>query len=257
MSAPALNYAIISALSVATIGLSNTAIEFLNFPTQVLFKSSKLIPVMVVGMLWLKKTYTRLDFVAVLLITGGLVLFSLGDAAVHPNFNPWGIFLISGALVADAFIGNYQEKTMKTYGVQSGEMVVLSKVIGFFYLLVVSAALGQLQAGVRALLKQPETLPMMLLYSMLGFVGENFVMLLVQRFGALVAVTTTSCRKAVSIIISFLVFPKPYTHAYALATLCVFGGIAINVYVKNKDVLDRRCCPPKKTERVRRATEMV
>ena len=39
-------YALIAFLTVGTIGCSNTSLAFLNYPTQVIFKCCKLIPVM-------------------------------------------------------------------------------------------------------------------------------------------------------------------------------------------------------------------
>jgi hypothetical protein len=35
--------------------------------------------------------------------------FILADAAVTPNFQPFGVLLVAGALFADAFVGNTQE----------------------------------------------------------------------------------------------------------------------------------------------------
>lgn len=40
---------IIAFLTVGTMGLSNTSLGYLNYPTQVIFKCCKLIPVMVGG----------------------------------------------------------------------------------------------------------------------------------------------------------------------------------------------------------------
>jgi solute carrier family 35 (adenosine 3'-phospho 5'-phosphosulfate transporter), member B3 len=53
--APLSRYALIGFLSVATVGLSNVACQYLNYPTQVLFKSCKTIPVMLVGVCYLGK----------------------------------------------------------------------------------------------------------------------------------------------------------------------------------------------------------
>lgn len=41
---------IIAFLTVGTMGLSNTSLGYLNYPTQVIFKCCKLIPVMIGGM---------------------------------------------------------------------------------------------------------------------------------------------------------------------------------------------------------------
>lgn len=44
---PLKTYALLAFLTVATMGLSNTSVGYLNYPTQVIFKCCKLIPVMV------------------------------------------------------------------------------------------------------------------------------------------------------------------------------------------------------------------
>jgi len=49
------------------------------------------------------------------------------------------------------------------------------------------------------------------LFSLSGFFGVQAVLALIRTCGALVAVTVTTCRKAVTIVISFLLFSKPFT----------------------------------------------
>lgn len=46
---PGKTYMIIAFLTVGTMGLSNTSLGYLNYPTQVIFKCCKLIPVMLGG----------------------------------------------------------------------------------------------------------------------------------------------------------------------------------------------------------------
>ncbi|XP_065062525.1 adenosine 3'-phospho 5'-phosphosulfate transporter 2-like isoform X1 [Rhopilema esculentum] len=48
---PLKTYALLAFLTVATMGLSNTSVGYLNYPTQVIFKCCKLIPVMLGGIL--------------------------------------------------------------------------------------------------------------------------------------------------------------------------------------------------------------
>ena len=49
------------------------------------------------------------------------------------------------------------------------------------------------------------------LFSLAGYLGVNVVLTLVTRFGALVAVTVTTARKGITIVLSFLAFAKPFT----------------------------------------------
>jgi len=49
------SYLLLSSLSVATMGLSNHSVAYLNYPTQVMFKCCKLIPVLIGGIIIQKK----------------------------------------------------------------------------------------------------------------------------------------------------------------------------------------------------------
>lgn len=64
-----------------------------------------------------------MDFAAAALMSLGLGVFTLADSQVAPNFNPYGYVMISIALLADAVIGNVQEKAMKHYDATNTEMV--------------------------------------------------------------------------------------------------------------------------------------
>lgn len=83
-------YGILAALSVGTIGFSNFSLKYLNYPTQVIFKSCKLIPVMIGGILIQKKQYRIIDYVASGLMCLGLIAFTLADSQVSPDFHVLG-----------------------------------------------------------------------------------------------------------------------------------------------------------------------
>ncbi|KIH48762.1 UAA transporter family protein [Ancylostoma duodenale] len=89
---------------------------------HVIFKCCKLIPVLIGGILIQGKRYGYIDVTAAVLMSIGLIMFTLADSHVSPNFDSRGYIMISGALVADAVIGNLQEKNMKKFGGSSNEM---------------------------------------------------------------------------------------------------------------------------------------
>lgn len=74
----------------------------------------------------------------------GLVFFTLADNAVSPNFDPRGYVMISLALVADAIIGNVQEKAIKNHKASNSEVVFYSYSIGFVYILIGTLCSGEL-----------------------------------------------------------------------------------------------------------------
>ncbi|OXB63394.1 hypothetical protein ASZ78_004835, partial [Callipepla squamata] len=169
---PGKTYMIIAFLTVGTMGLSNTSLGYLNYPTQVIFKCCKLIPVMVGGVFIQGKRYNIADVSAALCMSLGLIWFTLADSTVAPNFNLTGVILISLALCADAAIGNVQEKAMKLHNGSNSEMVTVSHLV------------------LLLLLQHPiQTYGYAFLFSLTGYFGISFVLALIKIFGALLAVT--------------------------------------------------------------------
>lgn len=232
---PILTYVFLAFLSVATMGCSNTSLGYLNYPTQVIFKCCKLIPVMVGGIFIQSKRYTIVDFFAVLMMTIGLIFFTIADQSVSPNFDMTGIVLISTALCADAVIGNVQEKTMKAFGADNSEVVLYSYSIGFVYILLGEVLTGQLAPALTYCNDHPRIYLLSFFFSLVGYIGILFVLSMVKSYGALLAVTVTTFRKALSIIMSFVFFTKPFTIQYVWSGLIVFFGIVLNIYSKNRE----------------------
>lgn len=60
-------------------------------------------------------------------------------------------------------------------------------------------------------LQKPEIYGQALMFAGSGYLGVQVVLTLVRTCGALTAVTVTTFRKALSIILSFMFFEKPFT----------------------------------------------
>lgn len=89
-SIPLKTYYILALLTVGTLGFSNSSLKYLNYPTQVIFKCCKLIPVMIGGIVIQNKQYKIIDYVASCCMCLGLIAFTLADSAVSPTFNILG-----------------------------------------------------------------------------------------------------------------------------------------------------------------------
>lgn len=209
---PGKTYMLIAFLTVGTMGLSNTSLGYLNYPTQVIFKCCKLIPVMLGGVFIQGKRYNLADVSAAVCMNLGLIWFTLADSTIAPNFNLTGVMLISLALCADAVIGNVQEKAMKLHNASNSEMVLYSYSIGFVYILLGLSCTSGLGPAVAFCSKNPVgTYGYAFLFSLTGYFGISFVLALIKIFGALLAVTVTTGRKAMTVVLSFLFFAKPFT----------------------------------------------
>lgn len=230
---PMATYVVLSLLTVATMALSNSSLQYLNFPTQVIFKSCKLIPVLVGGILIQGKKYGLVDFIAACIMCIGLIWFTLADSHISPNFHPSGIIMISLALLADAMIGNVQEKAMKKFAAPNCEVVLYSYSLGLIYLGIALVISGQLLPSIRLSNLYPlEMYGYGFLFSLTGYLGVSFVLTLVRTVGAFAAVTVTTFRKSITIALSFYLFAKPFTMQYVWSSLLVLFGVYLNLLNK-------------------------
>ena len=235
-------YAVIALLTVTTMACSNSSLQYLSYPTQVIFKSSKLIPVMIGGVLIQNKKYQISDYVASALMSVGLVLFTLADAAGKKGneTQTQGLVLICLALCADAVIGNVQEKWIKQHKSSNGEVIMYSYGIGCLYVLAKITLEGTLLEASTYCNEHPyDSYVMTFGFSLCGYLGVKFVLDLVREYGALLAVTVTTCRKAVTMVLSFVIFPKPFTFQHLFSGSLVIGGICLRIYKKNKESIDK------------------
>ncbi|XP_057669597.1 adenosine 3'-phospho 5'-phosphosulfate transporter 2 [Diorhabda carinulata] len=234
---PIKTYCLLALLTLGTMGFSNSSLGYLNYPTQVIFKCCKLIPVLVGGILIQGKKYGPLDFLAASFMCIGLILFTLADSKVQPNFNSTGIVIISMALLCDAIIGNVQEKSMKNYGATNAEVVMYSYTLGFLYIFIIMLISGDLIDGINFFLRNPKKMyGYAFIFSFTGYLGIQIVLTLVRTSGAFAAVTVTTCRKAVSIVISFMFFSKPFIFQYLWSGLLVVLGIYLNLFSKKHPI---------------------
>lgn len=83
-------YLLLGLILLGSMGFSNASLGYLNYPTQVIFKCCKLIPVMIGGVLIQQKVYKMIDLMAATCMCAGLILFTLADNKVSPDFNLLG-----------------------------------------------------------------------------------------------------------------------------------------------------------------------
>lgn len=215
-------------------GLSNFSLERLNFPTQVLFRSSKLIPVMIGNYVFLKRKYSLKEVLAVLLIVVGLIGISMSDTLAKNKFDFVGLVAVVLSLVFDAFASNLEEKAFSGYGAPKNEVIAMIYLLGSLEIGFVALCTSQIKNGYQHCQEEPMLMFFIILFSYLGAVGIQFVYTLIQTFGSLIAVMVTSLRKAFTVCLSFILYPdKVFTIFHLLSIVLIAMGIGLNVYSKH------------------------
>ncbi|EAY07752.1 Slc35b3 protein, putative [Trichomonas vaginalis G3] len=233
LHAPFWFYFVTAFALVSSTALSNFSLERITYPTQVLFRSSKLIPVMLGSFFFLKKRYSILEIVSVFLIVAGLIGISMSDKKVHNKIDAMGLIAIIASLFADAFASNLEEKAFSQYQAPQDEVIAIIYLIGSFLVGGLSVPTGQFTKGIKQCSENPGLVVSIVLFSYLGAIGIQFVYLIIKSFGSVVAVMVTSLRKAFTVCLSFLLFSdKKFTIYHFFSIVIISSGIGLNVYGK-------------------------
>lgn len=225
-------YVKLSAVLMGSHGLTKGSLAYLNYPAQIMFKSTKVLPVMVMGTFipGLRRKYPVHEYISATLLVVGLILFTLADANSSPNFSAIGIVMITGALVMDAFLGNLQEAifTMNPETTQM-EMLFCSTVVGLPFLLPPMILTGELFKAWNSCYEHPYVYGVLVFESMATFVGQVSVLSLISIFGAATTAMATTARKAVTLLLSFVIFTKPLTEQHGSGLLLIAMGIVLKL----------------------------
>jgi len=114
-------------LSFTPAAISNTlsswaqyqALDYVSFALQTIFKSTKIIPVMLMGTVLKGTVYTRLEYFEAVGITIGIVIFSFskGNFATGGLTNEViGFVLLALYVLADSFTSQWQSRIYRDYG---------------------------------------------------------------------------------------------------------------------------------------------
>merc|ERR1711871_441895 len=105
-------------------------------------------------------------------------------------------------------------------------MIFMSYAGGSLVLLLVCMNTGEMKEGLEFIDSHgspwgsAKIFVVLLIFSTYGFCGVSCVTALTKRFGALTAALTTTARKTVTIMLSFVLFPKPLDLDTSLGHLC-------------------------------------
>lgn len=217
------------------------ALRYISYPAQVLAKSSKMIPVMLVGTVLHGKRYPALEYACCAAVSAGVSLFALRSSSkaksrlASPNA-PLGYSLCLANLILDGYTNAAQDEIHRKHpgGSPLHMMAWMNFWCGLFYLpalFVLSSAGPDL---LRFCAKHPEAARDVALFCVCGAVGQLFIFYAIKRFGSLTNTIVTTTRKFFNILLSALWNGTALLPQQWIAVLFVFGGIAVSSYSKSK-----------------------
>lgn len=225
-------YIKLSAVLMGSHGLTKGSLMWLNYPAQIMFKSTKVLPVMVMGAFipGLRRKYPFHEYVSAIMLVIGLVVFTLADANTSPNFSIFGVVMVCGALVLDAFLGNLQEAIFKMNPATSQmEMLFCSTLVGLPFLIPPMVLTGELFTAWTECSKNMYVYLVLVFEAMATFIGQISVLCLIALFGAATTAMVTTARKALTLLLSYILFTKPLTGQHGTGLLLITMGIVLKM----------------------------
>ena len=157
------------------------ALKFVSFPTQVIFKSSKLIPVMIMGKIISKKSYPASEYGLAVLISIGVAVFTLygvgdtdakGDAKQTTST---GLIYLFGYICFDSFTSQFQGKIFKEYKLTPYQMMAGINFFSSFFTFMSLTISGELAYGLGFATANPTFLVHMSMLSAAGAMGQLLI----------------------------------------------------------------------------------
>lgn len=216
------------------------SLKHIDYPTMILGKSCKLVPVVIMNFLLYKKRYPWNKYVTVVLVTIGVSCFTLlqpakANAKERSN-SMFGIILLLINLIIDGTTNSTQDKIFSKYKISSSQMMlwmnIFSSIIMTFYLIMMHPfGNHELVNALSFLSEHPQIIKHILLFGACGAVGQVFIFYVLGNFGSIVLVTVTVTRKMLSILMSVFWYNHHLVLGQWFAVGIVFLGIGLDAYM--------------------------
>lgn len=234
--APLYKYVFCSLSNIMSSWCQYEALKYVSFPTQVLAKASKIIPVMIMGKIISHTTYEYYEYVTAVLISIGMTLFML-DSSDYKNDGATtvsGIILLGGYLLLDSFTSTWQSALFVEYGATSVQMMC---VVNMFSCLLTAMSLFQQSSFpliFSFMTKYPRFIVDCSLISICSASGQLYIFYTISKFGPVTFVIMMTIRQGLAILLSCLMYHHRVTVIGIIGILLVFGSVFLRIYCNNR-----------------------
>ncbi|XP_067884391.1 adenosine 3'-phospho 5'-phosphosulfate transporter 1 isoform X2 [Heterodontus francisci] len=234
--APMYKYSFASLSNILSSWCQYEALKFISFPTQVLAKASKVIPVMLMGKIVSHKSYEYWEYLTAMLISAGVSMFLLSSSQdKHPStvttFS--GIVILTGYIIFDSFTSNWQDALFK-YKMSSIQMMFGVNLFSCLFTVGSLLEQGAFFKSLGFMLQHSEFAVHACLLSVCSACGQLFIFYTISQFGAAVFTIIMTLRQAFAILLSCLIYGHSITVVGSLGLATVFLSLFLRVYARSR-----------------------
>eukprot|EP00573_Skeletonema_grethae_P002109 CAMPEP_0201687280 /NCGR_PEP_ID=MMETSP0578-20130828/1409_1 /ASSEMBLY_ACC=CAM_ASM_000663 /TAXON_ID=267565 /ORGANISM="Skeletonema grethea, Strain CCMP 1804" /LENGTH=377 /DNA_ID=CAMNT_0048171423 /DNA_START=91 /DNA_END=1224 /DNA_ORIENTATION=- len=229
----------------APCALSNTmsswsqyaSLRYVSFPVQTVFKSSKIIPVMIMGKFLKGTNYPISQYLEALLITIGVAIFSVASKSSNSDTTTelLGLLFMCTYITFDSFTSQWQSKVYEKYG--KANVDPYQMMLGVNSSAIVITTLGLIIGGdIPKIIEFFKVNPNVLQYNIITAItsasGQLFIYTTIKEFGPIVFTVIMTTRQMISICISSILFGHTMTWKAAVGASLVFGVLFYQIRKK-------------------------
>lgn len=219
------------------------ALKFVSFPTLVLSKTCKSIPVMLMGKIVSNKTYPYYEYAFALVLSLGVSLFVLEsdteEASGVKETTLAGVVIIIGYLGFDSFTANWQSEIYKQYKISSVQMMYGVNLFSSLLTVISLIQRAALLPSLYFLASHFEFALHCLVLSICSAVGQLFIFYTIQEFGPFIFTIIMTLRQAFSILLSCIIYNHFVGIQGLVGIVVVFGAIGCRMYC-NKYLVSKK-----------------
>ncbi len=257
-------------LSFTPCSLSNTmsswaqykALNYVAFSMQTIFKSTKVIPVMLMGTVLKGASYSLTEYAEAVAITTGVAVFGLNRESSHKSSSSsgaeeegaWsgdaiGFALLCMYVLSDSFTAQWQSKLYKQYGkIDQWHMMYGVNVSSIIITMSALVLTGELYLSLEFLYYNPVTIWFQILTAITSATGQIAIFTTIKLYGPIVFAIIMTTRQVFSIALSNLLFGHHMTLAAFFGALVVFGAVFHSVHRKRMERLSATAREKEKRE---------
>jgi adenosine 3'-phospho 5'-phosphosulfate transporter B2 len=220
------------------------ALKYVSFPTQMLAKAFKMVPVLLLGNFLNNKRYESSEYVIGAVIGFGLFLFLSSSEKINMGQNVFGdpesvtgawcgVFLLVLFLFFDAFTSQWQTRMFQLHKEMSPlQMMLITNAFSTVFAFITLVHQEQLSLSLSFVVSHPEIILHLILFCVCSTVGQLFIFFIVKQFGAVVLSIIMSVRILISTLLSCYVYSHPITELGIVGIAIVFGAISYRIHMK-------------------------
>jgi UDP-galactose transporter B1 len=215
------------------------SLRYISFPMMVLTKSSKPIPVMIVGILLYSRKFPIYKYVSVLLICGGIALFSSGKRASTSSNNKSpdlliGVILVVINLILDGYTNNEQDAIFSKHKSSPLQMMKWTNAWQVIFILIylnftwiIYGTKSELPQAANIMLQSSTACQEICLFCLCACAGQMLIFSVMKEFGSLVWITISITRKLATILLSIFMFQHEMKWFQWCGVIFVFVGLTV------------------------------